>query len=113
MSPAWSPPATILEVAGEDSSLVTEMIETYQSDMAKRADQVRVATANSDTAALQHQVHAIKGSSKQMEAHAVASLCEQIEAQLRVRSIDAVRGMAQQLEMRIQEACAAMAPYQK
>jgi len=103
----------ILEVAGADSDLVTEMIETYQSDMAKRIDHIRVAMANSDAAALQYQVHAIKGSSKQMEAHAVASLCEQIEAQLRERSIDHVRGMAQQLEMRILEVCAAMAPFQK
>ncbi len=103
----------ILEVAGDDSNLVTEMIETYRSDMAVRLDRIRVAMTNSDTAALQYQVHAIKGSSKQMEAHAVASLCEQIEAQLREGTIDHVRGMAQQLEMRILEVCAAMAPFQK
>jgi len=103
----------ILEIAGDDSALVTEMIESYQSDTAKRIDQIRVAMANSDAAVLKYQVHAIKGSSKQMEAHAVASLCEQIEAQLREGSIDDVRGMAQQLEMRILEICAAMALFQK
>ena len=107
----WSPPATILELAGEESDLVGELIQSFTADVAGRLQQIRGAMACANVVVLRYQVHAIKGSSKQMAADRVASVCEQIEAAGRERPISQLVDLVRQLEVRVGEVCAAMAWY--
>jgi HPt (histidine-containing phosphotransfer) domain-containing protein len=91
--------------------LVAEMIDAFVTDAGRRLHLIRTAMLNSDVRALQHQVHAIKGSSKQMEAWQVASLCEQIEAACLELSIEQSCAMAKTLETQVQDVCAAMTSF--
>jgi HPt (histidine-containing phosphotransfer) domain-containing protein len=109
----WSPPATILEVAGEESDLVDELIESFTTDVADRLQQIRDALACADDEVIEYQVHTIKGSSKQMAAGGVASVCEQIEAAGRERPISQLADLVRQLEVRAREVFDAMAWYQR
>jgi HPt (histidine-containing phosphotransfer) domain-containing protein len=102
----------LLEVAGDDSGLVTEMIDAFVTDVVKRLRLALDAMVNSDAAALQYQVHSIKGSSKQMEVWAVAALSEEIETACRERRpIAQLSELVKELETQLQEVCAAMAGY--
>jgi HPt (histidine-containing phosphotransfer) domain-containing protein len=108
----WSPPATILELAGEETDLVAELIQLFTADVADRLQEIRGAMTCANVGVLRHQVHAIKGSSKQMAADGVASICEQIEAAGRERPISQLVDLVRQLEANVGEVCAAMAWYQ-
>src|SRR5580700_7274111 len=109
----WSPPETIQELAGEESGLVTELIQSFTADMQDRLRQIRGAMTSANTVVLRYQIHAIKGSSKQMAADCVASICEQIEAAGKERPIWQLTDLVTQLEVRVSEVCAAMAWYQR
>ena len=75
---AWSPPPTIEELAGAEGNLMAELIQSFTADMEDRLQRIRGAMTSSNPAILRCEVHAIKGSSKQMAAFRVASVCEQI-----------------------------------
>jgi HPt (histidine-containing phosphotransfer) domain-containing protein len=107
----WSPPASILELAGEESDLVAELIQSFTTDVTDRLQQIRGAMACANPGVLEYQVHAIKGSSKQMAAESVASVCEQIEAAARERPISQLADLVRQLEVRVREVFDAMAWY--
>lgn len=109
----WSPPASILELAGEQSDLVAELIQSFTADVVDRLQQIRGALECADVVVLEHQVHTIKGSSKQMAADSVASVCEQIEAAGRDQPISQLVDLVSQLEVRVGEVCEAMARYQR
>ena len=109
----WVPPETLLKVAGADSSLVAEMIDAFVTDAARRLRLIRTAMLSSDVRALQRQVHAIKGSSQQMEVWQVASLCEQIETACLELSIPQSSAMVKTLETQVQDVCAAMTSFLK
>jgi HPt (histidine-containing phosphotransfer) domain-containing protein len=108
----WSPPATILELARDESSLVADLIQSFTADVADRLQQVRGAMTRTDAAVLRYQIHAIKGSSKQMGADRVGAICDQIEAGIKDRPISQLVDLVRQLEVRVGEVCAAMAWYQ-
>ena len=109
---SWAPPPTIQELAGEENDLVAELIQSYTGDMEDRLQRIRGAMARSDAATLRCQVHAIKGSSKQMAADGVASICEQIEKAERERPVSQLADLVAQLEFLVGEVCDAMAWYQ-
>jgi len=109
----WSPPTSILELAGEESDLVAELIQSFTTDVTDRLQQIRDATASGDVVVLTHQVHTIKGSSKQMAADSVASVCEQIEAAVQERPISQLVDLVRQLEVLVREVFDAMAWYQR
>jgi HPt (histidine-containing phosphotransfer) domain-containing protein len=107
----WSPPATIQELAGEENDLVSELIQSYTVDMQERLQRIRDAMISSNLAILRCEIHTIKGTSKQMAANGVASLCEQIEAVGRERNISELAELVTQLEVGVNEVCDAMAWY--
>jgi HPt (histidine-containing phosphotransfer) domain-containing protein len=111
--PVWSPPETIQELAGQESGLMGELIQSFTADVEDRLQQIRTAMSSANTGVLRYQIHAIKGSSKQMAADGVASICEQIEAAGRERPISQLGDLVMQLEVRVGEVCAAMAWYQR
>lgn len=113
MVTVWSPPASILALAGEESDLVAELIQSFTTDVANRLQQIGDATACANAGVLKYQVHAIKGSSKQMAADSVAIVCEQIEAAARERPISQLVDLVGQLEVRVREVFDAMAWYQR
>jgi HPt (histidine-containing phosphotransfer) domain-containing protein len=109
----WSPPEMLQELAGLDCDLISELIQSFTADVAHRLEQIRAAMTQADFAMLRSQIHSIKGSSKQMAADRVASVCEQIEAAggqwPKSQLVDLVR----QLEVRFSEVREAMAWYQR
>jgi HPt (histidine-containing phosphotransfer) domain-containing protein len=109
----WSPPETIQELAAEETDLVAELIQSFTADVEDRLHLIRSALNSANTVVLRYQIHAIKGSSKQMAADRVASICEQIEAAGRERPISQLADLVTQLEVRVGEVCAAMAWYQR
>ena len=109
----WAPPHGIQELAAEQEGLIQELIESYTTDMERRLQRIRAAMRSSDARVLRSEVHTIKGSSRQMAAHHVAAICEQIEAAGRERPMANLADLIGQLESRIAEACAAMDGYQR
>ena len=110
---AWSPPETLRQLANEEIDLVGELIQSFTADVGSRLQQIRGAVTRADVVVLRSQIHAVKGSSKQMAAGAVASLCEQIEAACRERPISQLAGLVSQLEVSVAEVFEAMAWYQR
>jgi HPt (histidine-containing phosphotransfer) domain-containing protein len=108
----WAPPLTIQELATEETDLVSELIESFTVDMQRRLQRIREAMSTSNVLVLRSEVHTIKGSSKQMAADRVASVCEQIEAADRERPMSQLGDLVRQLEVRLREVCDAMAWYQ-
>jgi HPt (histidine-containing phosphotransfer) domain-containing protein len=113
MVTVWSPPASILALDDEEGGLVAELIQSYTTDVANRLQKIRDAMACANDGVLEYQVHAIKGSSKQMAADSVAVVCEQIEAAARERPISQLVDLVGQLEVRVSEVFDAMAWYQR
>ncbi|MBZ5621567.1 MAG: Hpt domain-containing protein [Acidobacteriia bacterium] len=110
---AWSPPEMLLELTGIQGDLIAELIQAFTADVALRLEQIRGAVTQADIAMLRYEVHAIKGSSKQMAADRVAFVCEQIEAAGEERPISQLVDLVRQLEVRFREVCEAMAWYQR
>jgi len=113
ISLSWEPPEALYEVATEENGLIAELIESYSSDVTDRVGKMVAAVGRTDGAMVRQQAHAIKGSSKQMAAYIVASLCEQIEAAWHERPLSEVSGLVAELEIQVREICAAMVRYQK
>lgn len=108
---AWTPPSAIRELAGETGDLIVELVDSYTADMEDRLHKIRSAMRTADPAVLRLEIHAIKGSSKQMAANGVASICEQIEEADPSGPVANLADLVRQLEAQVIEACDAMAWY--
>ncbi|HLK68675.1 MAG TPA: Hpt domain-containing protein [Bryobacteraceae bacterium] len=108
----WTPPAAILEVAAEEHDLISELIESYITDMQSRLQRIRTAMRASNTAILRSEIHTIKGSSKQMGANSVSSVCEHIELS-GDRPLAYLASLVDELDVRIAETSEAMLWYQR
>lgn len=111
----WSPPATLQEVADLDldCDLIAELIQSFTGDVAHRLEEIRAALNQADFAMLRSQIHTIEGTSKQMAADRVASVCQQIEATGGERSTLQLVDLVRQLEVCFAEVCEEMAWYQR
>ncbi len=76
---AWSPPALLLEAAGDDGGLIAKLIDAFGRDTDARMEQMRGALAASSYPKIRVEAHAIKGSARQMGADAVADACQELE----------------------------------
>ena len=76
---AWSPPALLLEAAGDDDELILMLIDAFGKDTEARIEQMRGALASSSLQKIRAEAHAIKGSAGQMGAAEVAEACLKLE----------------------------------
>ena len=59
--------------------MLGELIQLYLDDMPNRLDGIRTAIETQDSAALRREAHRLKGSSQQMGAMRLTTLCAELE----------------------------------
>lgn len=64
------------------------LLEAFLSDSPKRLDKMLLATQENDMESLANEAHALKGSSSNLGAQQLASVCSEIEKLARNNSID-------------------------
>src|SRR4051812_39191703 len=83
-SDLWSLPEELRALAdGGDDDLVKEVLSVFQSDTEDRVKTMRAACGTGDREELRKQAHALKGSSAQVGALAMAKLCQTLETTAR------------------------------
>ena len=76
----WVLPEELRQLSeGGDAGIVQEVLTVFQSDTAERVAAIRAASAAGDRATLRKQGHALKGSSAQVGALALAGACKALE----------------------------------
>ena len=79
-SARWVPSETLLELAEQVPDLLTELIQTFETDTDARLNRIQGLLNRGDVAELRKEAHTLKGSASQMGAGQMASLCQEIEA---------------------------------
>lgn len=106
----WELPETLqLLAASGDAELVTEIIDVFKSDTARRLLLMREALAQMDPARVGQQAHAIKGSAIQVGADSLASLCQRIELEAPARTCPELETLVTQAEADFEGLCRAEA----
>jgi HPt (histidine-containing phosphotransfer) domain-containing protein len=77
---------------------VQEVLSVFRTDTAERIAKLKAALARDDRTTVRHQAHAIKGSSGQVGAMEVSSLCRQLEADAMTASPDVLKDLATRAE---------------
>jgi HPt (histidine-containing phosphotransfer) domain-containing protein len=77
---SWTLNAEMREIAEMDPSLIPELISMFLDDSNTRLLKLRDACSRQDFKTIRAQAHSLKGSSLQMSAPALASLCASLEA---------------------------------
>jgi HPt (histidine-containing phosphotransfer) domain-containing protein len=107
----WVLPDELRQLAESgEGDLVQEVLTIFQGDTSKRLETVRAALAGNDRKELKNQAHAIKGSSGQVGATAVAPICQQLESQASTGSHAQLEELVRQLESAFADVCRAMNP---
>ncbi|MEH2323377.1 MAG: response regulator [Nostoc sp.] len=70
----------IREIAGEDETFLTEIIDCYLKDSSQILEQIRVALTEGDATTLKSLAHSWKSSSAYLGATTLVLLCQEIEA---------------------------------
>ena len=109
----WTPPQLLRDLETGASGFVAEMIADFTSDTATRLQHLRSAAANADPRGVRAEVHAIKGSPREMGADAIVKLCLEIESKAPDPNAPNVRDRIQELEARFGEVSRAMARYSR
>jgi HPt (histidine-containing phosphotransfer) domain-containing protein len=77
---SWMLPEELRQLADSgETGLVEEVLGVFQTDTAARVEDMRAASAAADRATLRTQAHALKGSSAQVGALALADICKTLE----------------------------------
>lgn len=85
-------------VEGE-SDLVVELIDLYLYDTSQRVAAIKAALSLEDEDSLKRFAHALKGSSANLGARRVASLCDEIERLDCIDSFEDCRALVESLEL--------------
>jgi HPt (histidine-containing phosphotransfer) domain-containing protein len=107
----WSPPASLLEAASGDESLINDLIEVFSADSDYRIGQMRDALATLDFPRLRFQAHTVKGSARQLGAEAVAEACQEIETGSDLQDAPLIAARLTRVQELFEEVCGAMASY--
>jgi two-component system sensor histidine kinase/response regulator len=76
----WTLPNSLRELATEiDEDMVKEVLSIFRNDFAERLIVLRSALAAGDRPQICSQAHALKGSSAQVGANALAAACREME----------------------------------
>ncbi len=108
---AWSPPALILEAAGDDDGLIVNLIDAFVGDTDARLEQMCGALAASRFPDIRAEAHTIKGSARQMGADAVGEACQELEIACGLQRALPISARLNRLQELFEEICGAMAAY--
>jgi HPt (histidine-containing phosphotransfer) domain-containing protein len=75
----WAPPPALRDLETGAGGFVAEMIADFTTDTTIRLQHLRRAAASADSSRVRAEVHAIKGSAREMGADAIVRLCLEIE----------------------------------
>ena len=108
----WEPPAYLCRLeAVSGAGLLVELIEAFRSDTAARLQRLRDALADGDPARAGREAHAIKGSSSQLGACEMLTLCQLIEYAASSCLPAQVAELVERLETSFAELSGGMAAY--
>jgi HPt (histidine-containing phosphotransfer) domain-containing protein len=105
----WVLPAELRELAecGE-TGIVQEVLTVFVSDSTERISAMRAACAPLDRERLRKQGHALKGSSGQVGAVALAALCKALETTAEAASHDEITALIGRIDGEFREIARAM-----
>ena len=109
---AWSPPAVLLEAAGEeDDGLIVSLIDAFSTDTDARIEQMRKALAASDFPSIRAEAHTVKGGARQMGADAVDKACQELEIACDTKEASLVAARLNRVQELFDETRGAMIAY--
>jgi HPt (histidine-containing phosphotransfer) domain-containing protein len=101
----WVLPEELRQLAETDEGLVKEVLAVFRSDTAERIARLRASLERGDTAGVKSEAHALKGSSGQVGAAGVSTICRQIELQISSSETAAVKDLVAQLQAAFEAVC--------
>ena len=104
----WVLPEELRLLAEADENLVNEVLSVFRTDTAERFAKVKEALARDDRTTVKNHAHAMKGSSGQVGAFEVATLCRQIEAEAMSGSLESLQDLIARAEGEFAEVLQAM-----
>ncbi len=109
MAQSWVLPEELRQLAESgDAEIVQEVLSVFQSDTAERLAAMRAASADGDRVAIGRQAHAVKGSSGQVGALALAEICRRLETSAAAASPAEVDDLISRIERELQSVCRQM-----
>jgi HPt (histidine-containing phosphotransfer) domain-containing protein len=107
----WAPPQLLCDLETGASGFVAEMIADFTTDTANRLQHLRRAAADADLSGVRAEVHAIRGSAREMGADALVRLCLEIERKAHDPAEPNISDCVRELEACFGEVSRAMARY--
>jgi len=106
----WSLPLELLELAREgEIDLVSEVFAIFRSDTGMRLEALGQAIAGADMTVVRKQAHALKGSSGQVGATALAQMCRQMEESAANGNMADVNSLLHRMQAQFEQICCSMA----
>lgn len=106
---SWSLPESLRELAEEgNEDLVQEVLAVFRTDCTERFGLLRDAMARDDRSKIRNQAHALKGSSAQVGANAMAATCRDIELMAADARADSLAALVERAERQFREVWEAM-----
>jgi HPt (histidine-containing phosphotransfer) domain-containing protein len=99
----------LAEVCGDDLDVQREIVDDFLSKLDARLDEIGVAVASRDAAAIRHAAHTLKGASASLGAPALAESSARLESLGRAGALDGATAALEQTRheaVRLREALA-------
>ena len=109
----WAPPQLLRDLETGASGFVAEMIADFTTDTTTRLQHLQRAAANADSSRVRAEVHAIRGSAREMGADAIVRLCLEIELKAPDPNASNIKDCIRELEARFGEISRAMTRYSR
>lgn len=98
----------MLRECDPDGTLLPELVELFQSETPRRLVALRAAFTAGDPSALTQEAHALKSGCAQLGARQMADLCQRLEIQGRIGSMQAAGPLLDELEREFPAVTAAL-----
>jgi len=108
---SWAPPDFLVELAADDSGLITELLDAFRTDTRVRLDCLRTALLQVDMAGVRRSAHSIKGAAMQLGAERVAAVCREMELVPADTPVALLQRSLDRLEQYFEAVCRAMEDY--
>ncbi len=81
-----------------DPDIVTELIDTFFTDVPNRLNGIREAVSSKNPTQLEREAHNLKGSSANLGAHALSAISFELEKRGKTSDLDGAEAMVDKLE---------------
>lgn len=105
----WSLPESLLELASNDSELISDLISVFRSDTETRMLKIDEALRAGSFSDLAAQAHTIKGSARQLGAHTLADASQTLEGMAKAQDRELVASYVICLRQELAKTLARMA----